>query len=296
MNLRQLQYFMVVAKELHFSRAAARLHIEASPLSRAIKELEEDLGIQLFNRDRRGTRLTHPGQVFLDGVERVFTALDDAAKGAKAAALGYRNTIKIALSDGSAQPRLAGILARCRAEQPEIEIRLTEVPLSAQLRGLRDDTFHVGFARSADVGDTILAQAVWSDPLVVTIPTRHPLLTHAAIPLSELLRYPLVMCHPELCTGYSKQIQRILRNSNVEPIVIEHVTSTEMMLTLVAAGYGLGFAARSQVAICKHSDIVLRSLATEDSSLTTYLLTPNIGLSPHLEGFISRVMESTDED
>ncbi|CAB3646945.1 LysR family transcriptional regulator [Achromobacter pestifer] len=294
MDLRHLRCFMVVAEELHFSRAAERLHIEPSPLSRTIKELEEDLGILLFKRDRRGTHLTHPGQVFLGEVRRVFMALDHAKKSVKAAASGYRSTLRIALSDGVAQPRLASILARCREEEPEVEVRLVEVPLAVQLRGLRDDTFDAGFSRSADVGDAIIAQPVWFDPLVVAVPTRHPLLSHKEIPLEELLRYPLVLCHPEVCVGCARQVQRILRMSDVEPMVAEHVTSTDMMLTLVAAGYGLGFATTSHIAVCKHPEVVARPLAVEGSALTTYLLTPETASSPQLGGFIERVMESAE--
>lgn len=294
MDLRHLRYFMAVAEELHFSRAAERLHIEPSPLSRTIKELEDELGIMLFKRDRRGTHLTHPGHVFLEEVRRVFMALDHAKQSVKAAASGYRSTLRIALSDSVAQPRLAAILARCREEEPDIDVRLFEVPLSVQLRGLRDDTFDAGFSRSADVGDAIIARPLWLDPLVVTIPTRHPLLAHKEIPLQELLRYPLVMCHPEICAGCSRQVQRILRNAEAEPLVVEHVTSMDMMLTLVAAGYGLGFATLTYIAVCKHPEIVARPLGVEGSILTTYLLTPDIDTSPQLGGFIDRVMESVE--
>ncbi|HCB1211890.1 LysR family transcriptional regulator [Alcaligenes sp.] len=294
MDLRHLRYFMAVAEELHFSRAAERLHIEPSPLSRTIKELEEELGIMLFKRDRRGTHLTHPGRVFLEEVRRVFMALDHAKQSVTAAASGYRSTLRIALSDSVAQPRLATILARCREEEPDVDVRLFEVPLSVQLRGLRDDTFDAGFSRSADVGDAIIAQPIWLDPLVVTVPTRHPLLAHKEIPLQELLRYPLVMCHPDVCAGCNRQLQRILRNADTEPLVVEHVTSMDMMLTLVAAGYGLGFATMAHIAICKHPEIVARPLGVEGSILTTYLLTPDIAPSPQLSGFIDRVMENAE--
>ncbi len=189
-----------------------------------------------------------------------------------------------------------GILARCRKEEPDIEIRLIEVPLSAQLRGLRDDTFDAGFSRSADVGGAIVAQPLWFDHLVVTVPIRHPLLAYKEIPLEELLRYPLVMCHPELWAGCSRQVRRILRSSDTEPLVIEHVTSVEMMFTLVAAGYGVGFATMTRIATCRHPEIVARPLGVADSSVTTYLLTPGINPSPQLGGFVERVMESAETE
>lgn len=90
MELRHLRYFIAVAEELHFARAAERLHIEQSPLSRAIKDLEYNLGVQLFERTTRSTRLTWAGQVFLDEARRVLSTLEQAKASAKAAATGYR--------------------------------------------------------------------------------------------------------------------------------------------------------------------------------------------------------------
>src|SRR3972149_1366663 len=100
MELRHLRYFIAVAEELHFARAAERLHIEQSPLSRALNDLDDDLGVQLSARTTRSTRLTWAGQVFLDEARRVLCPLDQAKASAKAAATGYRGTLRIALSDG----------------------------------------------------------------------------------------------------------------------------------------------------------------------------------------------------
>jgi DNA-binding transcriptional LysR family regulator len=89
------------------------------------------------------------------------------------------------------------LLAQCREEEPEVEIRLFEMPLVQQVKGLRSDLYDAGFAQSAEVGEDIIAELVWSDPLVLAIPPRHPLLAHKRIPLEEALHYPLVLCHPE---------------------------------------------------------------------------------------------------
>ena len=202
MDLRHLRCFIAVAEELHFARAAERLHIEQSPLSRAIKELEEDLGVRLFDRTTRSTRLTRAGQVFLEHVPRVFSALEQASNSIRAVAAGYQDQLRVALSDGITPPRLSALLAQCRQDDPDIEIRLFEIPLSQQIRGLNDELYDVGFAQSADVGDGIVAEAAWSEPLVVVMPARHPLLVHKRIPLDEVLRYPLVMCDPQSCEGY----------------------------------------------------------------------------------------------
>ena len=290
MELRHLRYFVAVAEELHFARAAERLHIEQSPLSRAIKDLEYDLGLQLFERTTRNTRLTWPGQVFLNEARRILAAVQQATESAQAAASGYRGKLRIALSDGIAQPRLASMLALCRVEDPDVEIRLFEVPLAQQVKGLHNGLYDVGFCNLDDVGKGIVAQPVWSDPLVIAVPARHPLLTHKRIPLEELIRYPLVMCHPEFYEGRHRQIGRLLCSANVEPIVAEYVSSVELMLTLVAAGYGLCIANQSHMAISPHSEVVARPLAGQPVKLITYLLRPDCKPSEPLGRFIDRAL------
>ncbi|WP_418648330.1 LysR family transcriptional regulator [Thauera butanivorans] len=290
MELRHLRCFVAVAEELHFTRAAERLHIEQSPLSRTIKELEDDLGALLFERNRRGTRLTQAGVVFLEGVRRLLTMLEQARENVKAISAGYRGSLRIAVSDGAVDPRLSSFLARCREEEPEVEIRLTEVPLAEQLRGLRTGIFEIGFAHTADLGEDIIAEPVWQDPIVLAIPTHHPLLALKEVPLEELARYPLVMCDPQVCEGYCRELTRLLRTLEREPTIVEHVASADMMLTLVGAGYGIGFTSAARVAICHHPDVVVRPLAIADAVLTTYLLRlDNTSPSMSLDRFTARL-------
>lgn len=295
MELRHLRYFVALAEELHFTRAAERLHIEQSPLSRTIKDLEDELGVLLFNRDRRGTHLTHAGQVFLQDVRRVFSSLEQATAGAKAAASGYRGTLRIAASDGTVEPRLSSWLARCREEEPEVEIRLFDVPLSEQLQGLRKGHFDAGLARADAVGEDIAAQAIWQDTLMLAVPARHPLLIHRSVPLNELSRYPLIACHPQACEGAYLQVARLLRTLEDEPCLVEQATSLDMMLTLVAAGYGLGFVTTAQMAAFRHPDVVVRPiLGSDDVMLTTYVLRAAANASQQLSRFIARLRTQSD--
>jgi DNA-binding transcriptional LysR family regulator len=288
-EIRHLRCFMAVAEELHFARAAVRLHIDQSPLSRAIKELESTLGAQLFERTTRSTRLTWAGQVFLEDARRVFAALDQAKINVKAAANGYHGTLRIAVSGGIVPSRLAALLAQCRAEEPEVEIRLFQTPLAQQLKGLRSDLYDLGFAQSDDVGDGILAEPLWRDPLVAAVPARHPLLTYKRIPLEDVLRYPLVLCHPETCEGCARQIERVLRSVDAEPIVADRVSTTDMLLALVAAGYGIGLTNAMHIAEFRHPEVVARPLAGRPVMLTTYLLRPECEPSEQLRHFIDRV-------
>lgn len=289
MELRHLRCFVAVAEELHFARAAERLHIEQSPLSRTIKELEEDLGEQLFVRTSRSTRLTRAGKLLLEHVPRIFTALEQARDSVKAAANGFHGQLRIALSDGITPSRLPTLLALCRQEEPEVEIRLFEVPLSQQIKGLHDDLYDVGFAQSDEVGDGIAVEPIWSDPLMVAVPARHPLLKHKRIPLDEVLRYPLVLCDPQVCEGHARQVERVLRRAEQEPMIAERVASCDLMMALVSAGFALGLAGAPHIVSSRESGVVARPLAGRSPMLTTYLLHREAETSEVLARFIERV-------
>lgn len=300
MELRHLRCFLAVAQELHFARAAEKLHIEQSPLSRAIKELEGELGVRLFDRNTRSTRLTRAGQVFMDHVPRVFAALTKARDSVRAVSAGFQGQLRIALSEGISQARLTALLSCCRVEEPDTEIRLYEVPLSQQIRGLEADLYDAGFSHSSEVGETLLAVSAWNDPMVVAVPSRHPLLAHKKLPLDEVLRYPLVLSDPEMCEGCSRQVARVLRSTDREPIVAEQVASQDLMVTLVAAGYGLGFSTEAHVSTCGHPEIVTRPLAGRTPVLTTYLIRRIGDPSETLQRFMKRALvaalnRATDE-
>ncbi|VFR54289.1 Transcriptional regulator, LysR family [plant metagenome] len=289
MELRHLRCFLAVAEELHFARAAEKLHIEQPPLSRAIKELEEELGVVLFARTTPSTRLTRAGKLFSDHVPRVFTALQQARDSVKAAANGFHGQLRIALSDGITPSRLPALLALCRQEEPEVEIRLTEGPLAQQIKGLHDDLYDVGFARADEAGDGIVALPVWSDPLMVAVPARHPLLAHKRIPLEELLRYPLVLCDPQACEGHARQVERVLRRVDMEPLVAERVASCDLMMALVSAGFALGLTGAAHIVASREQGVVARPLTGRSPLLTTYLLRLDAEPSETLARFIERV-------
>ena len=272
MELRHLRYFLAVAEELHFARAAERLHIEQSPLSRAIRELEEELGAQLFVRTSRSTRLTLAGKLLMENAPRVLLALDQARESVKAAANGFHGRLRVALSDGITPSRLQALLARCREEDPEIEIRLFEVPLAQQLSGLRDDLYDVGFSMADEVGDGIIIEPAWEDELMVAMPARHELLAHRRVPLDEVLQHPLVLGDPAVCEGHAKQIDRILRKQDREPLIEQYVATFDVMMTFVSAGLALGLAGAAHIASSREPGVVGRPLAGKSPMLTTYLL------------------------
>lgn len=296
MELRHLRCFLAVAEELHFARAAEKLHIEQSPLSRTVKELEEELGVQLFIRTSRSTRLTLAGRLFLKHVPRVFTALEQARESVKSAANGFHGQLRIALSDGITPSRLPALLARCREEDPEMEIRLFEVSLAQQLKGLHDDLYDAGFSMADEVGDGIIVEPAWEEELMVAVPARHPALAYKRIPLEEVLRYHLVLGDPAVCEGHARQIDRILRKQEKEPLVVQHVATFDVMMALVSAGLALGLAGTAHIAASREPGVVGRPLAGRSPMLTTYLLRRDTEPSQALARFIERLASQGSDD
>ena len=296
MELRHLRCFLAVAEELHFARAAEKLHIEQSPLSRTVKELEEELGVQLFIRTSRSTRLTLAGRLFLKHVPRVFTALEQARESVKSAAYGFHGQLRIALSDGITPSRLPALLARCREEDPEMEIRLFEVSLAQQLKGLHDDLYDAGFSMADEVGDGIIVEPAREEELMVAVPARHPALAYKRIPLEEVLRYPLVLGDPAVCEGHARQIDRILRKQEKEPLVVQHVATFDVMMALVSAGLALGLAGTAHIAASREPGVVGRPLAGRSPMLTTYLLRRDTEPSQALARFIERLASQGSDD
>lgn len=289
MELRHLRCFLAVAEELHFARAAERLHIDQSPLSRTIKELEEELGTRLFIRTTRSTQLTRAGRLFLEHVQRVFAALDQARDSVKSVANGFHGQLRIALSDGVTPSRLPALLAQCREEDPEVEVRLFEVALAQQIKGLHDDLYDAGFSMAEDAGDGIVVSPAWDDELMVVVPARHPLLAFKQVPLKEVLRYPLALGDPAVCEGHARQVDRFLRKLDQEPLIAQRVATFDVMMTLVSAGLALGLAGAAHIASSRELGVVARRLAGKPPMLTTYLLRRDAEPSEMLARFIERV-------
>lgn len=289
MELRHLRCFIAVAEELHFARAAERLHIDQSPLSRTIKELEEELGARLFVRTTRSTQLTRAGRLFLEHVQRVFAALDQARDSVKSVANGFHGQLRIALSDGITPSRLPALLAQRREEDPEVEVRLFEVSLAQKIKGLHDDLYDAGFSMAEDAGDGIAVSPAWDDELMVAVPARHPVLAFKQVPLKEVLRYPLALGDPAVCEGHARQVDRFLRKFDQEPLIAQRVATFDVMMTLVSAGLALGLAGEAHIASSREPGVVARRLAGKPPMLTTYLLRRDAEPSEMLARFIERV-------
>lgn len=198
--------------------------------------------------------------------------------------------LRLVISEASAQPPLARLLALQRTEASDVELSLSETSLGRQVEGLLTGLYDVGLAMSGEESRELTAEPVWQEPIALAVPARSPLLTYTHVPLPEALRYPMVLWHPTLCAGIHRQVGRIFDDVGEAPIVAEQVTSSDLMMTLVSAGYGIGLAPAAQIVAHRPLGVVMRPLAGLLPQLATYLLRPRAKASDTLSRFVVRAM------
>jgi len=198
--------------------------------------------------------------------------------------------LRLVISEAGAQRRLTSLLTLQRIEEPDVELSLTETIPGQQVEGLLTGLYDVGLAISCEENNGLTAEPIWQEPLALAVPARSPLLTYTRVPLPEALRYPMVLWHPTACAGIHRQVGRILDRVAETPVVSERVTSFDLMMTLVSAGYGIGLAPAAMIVAYRPLGVVMRPLAGFSPQLITYLLRPQAEASASLSRFALRAM------
>ncbi len=239
MELRHLRYFLAVADELHFGRAAVRLHIAQPPLSQQIRQLERELGFDLFLRTRRRVRLTDAGRVFRDEVRPLFERLGQAAVAAQRVARGESGGLAVGFVASATYALLPRLYRRFRERHPDVALTLSEMSTAEQVEALRAGRIHLGLARPPVGDETLAAEALADEPLAVALPARHPLAAQRALPLRALAQEPFVLFPRQPRPGWIDVVQDACRSAGFRPAVAQEVLELSTAVTLVAAGIGV---------------------------------------------------------
>jgi DNA-binding transcriptional LysR family regulator len=285
MELRHLRYFVALAEELHFGRAAERIGIEQSPLSRAIRQLESDLGVRLFTRTSRATRITPAGETFLVEARRILKTVSAARRATLAVATGVRGKLRIGVSESIAQPRLARLLVRCRVEQPDVEFMVLDRSERRQAIELRHGSLDVGLAPAAIFTDGLRSEPLWSSVLAVLLPPNHPLMIVRQVPIAALFREPKVLCHPELRHLLEGKISPASARGSLSFV---SVPSLPTLLEMVGAGIAVGVALSAQLDVLRRLDVLVRPLAESSPQVTTHAILRTDSPSENLNLFLLR--------
>lgn len=272
MDLRQLSHFIAVAEELHFTRAAERAGIEQSPLSRSIKKLEARLGVELFDRTTRTTRLTPAGEKLLHHARALLAAADEARVDVCSANGNGAGHLHVGICDGVPLPRVARLLAAVRQKDPRVCVHVHEMPMTQKVHELRSGFLDAALAPESGYGRGIVCEPVWQDPPVALIPSNHPLAVKEKLALADVVDEPLVLSRPDTGLGHSCQIEQILRAAKTTPNIVDRTTTVRMLVMLVFAGYGVGIATAAQIEAVGSDDLALCPLVDAQTKVKTWLM------------------------
>ena len=292
MELRQLRYFIAVAEELHFTRAAARLHIGQPPLSHAIQMLEADLGARLLERNKRWVRLTEAGRLFLADARRILTLAEQARDTARRADRGEMGELRIGFTYSTPlTPLFAAAINRYRQEYPQVTLILQELATLRQLEGLEQRSIDLGFIRPPElpIPPSIHTNALREDPLVVVLPSGHPLAAKAVLAIAELANESFVMYPQGAGTGIYPQIFRLCREAGFAPRITQTANESSTIIGLVAAGSGITLLPSSFERISLEG-VTYRPISDKGAITMLYLARREDETSPMVKAFVDMVV------
>lgn len=240
MKLMQLRYFLAVAQELHFGRAAERAHIEQSPLSRQIKLLEEELGVALFLRIKHRVELTDAGRALVPEAQAILEATERARRSVLQAQEGMTGRLTIGYTHLAIYTQLPKVLVEYRRRYPRVELVLRDNILTPeQIDLLAENRIDLGVlrppVRSSGIGLLTLLQ----ENLVIAIADGHPLAERKTVTMAELAEEPFICFERTLDSALQTLILRAGQDSGVQPRIVQEVGDIPTMLALVAAGMGI---------------------------------------------------------
>jgi DNA-binding transcriptional LysR family regulator len=239
MEFRHLRYFVAVAEELHFGRAAARLHLSQPPLSQQIRTLEEELGLKLFSRDRRRVELTHAGTVFLKEARQILSQMEHAAEAARRAGRGQIGPLVVACGPLATQTVLPMILKTFRKEHPEVDLSVKESNGHDLIDVLQQKQADVGLFIPEFTSDRLHRQSCLTLPLVAALPKDHPLASRRRIQMRQLANEPFVLFSHRRAVGFYDHIVGVCERGGFTPNIVREAGQHLTLLALVAAGYGV---------------------------------------------------------
>ncbi len=245
MELRQIRYFRQVATELSFTRAARMLHMAQPPLSRQIKLLEEELGVDLFERIGRGIRLTDAGRYFLDQTENLTRKLEEVVKATQRIGHKDKRWFGLGFVPSTLYGFMPQFIARLRALDTQVDIGLIEMTTLQQFDALKTGRIDVGIGRILLHDDEVERLVLRDERIVVALPVHHSLAKHKKLTLEDVVPQPLILYPARPRPSYADHVCDLFRVKGYTPDVIQEVNELQTAIGLVAAGVGVALVPES---------------------------------------------------
>jgi DNA-binding transcriptional LysR family regulator len=270
-ELRQLHYFVTLAEELHFGRAAERLHIVQPAVSQQLRRLEAELGVTLVDRSTRRVTLTAAGQRFLPEARAVLAAAQRARDAVGRPA--DRGALRLGTSIGLGE-RLARLLAAFQSRAPGRTVELVRMPASARLRQVADGTLDAALLRGASGHPGVRLEPVWTDALVVALPAAHPLADTPELALGQLRDLPVRLPARELNPPLVDLVTGACRAAGFEPRLAAAMDDQDMLATIAAGPPTWTVYYAAQAELLGARGVAFRELAPPGLHMPTMLAMP----------------------
>ncbi len=267
MELRHFRYFLKLAEELHFGRAAKRLGIAQPPLSKQIRQLEIELGFDLFHRTKRQVKLTPAGKVFLDEIKVAMAQVEQAIRKAERANRGEMSRLVVGFVEGvTYNGFLPYLVTEFRKQFPDVQIELQEMTSLMQAQALIEHRIDIGLVLMRPSDPTQIGiEHLWSDKLVIAMHRDHPLASRTEIDLAELGNEPFIIFPKHVSPVLYDRIIESFERVGFRPRFVQEAVQVPTVTSLVAAGVGvalvpesLSHLGRKDVALCPARDFVMR--------------------------------------
>jgi DNA-binding transcriptional LysR family regulator len=284
-ELFQLRCFVVVAEELHFGRAAARLFMTQPPLSRQIQLLEHALGVKLLERSTRLVTLTAAGKSFYSNAVHLLKQADQAAIEAKRIDKGQTGRVVLGFTAVAGYDLIPRLLSAARTGLPEVDIVLKEMVSMDQIAALASNVIDLGFVRPLNTKHSFSTELVSSEPLMLAVHASHPLARRRSIHPADLKSEQLIMHSPDEGKYFYNLITGLMASSGVRPNYVQHLEQNHTILALVRAGLGAAIVPAS----AKHlqfQNIVFKSLWENQVRAEIYLAWRADSHNPALESVL----------
>jgi DNA-binding transcriptional LysR family regulator len=239
MDLRQLRCFIAVAEEMHFGRAAERLHIASPALSRMVRTLEEEIGTPLLLRTTRAVTLTKAGLGFLEDAQAILARTDDAARNAREIADTNRMTLRVGAIDSASASILPAAIKLLRDANPNTDVRLTETMTAPQLQMLRTGRLDIALIRPPMTATEFPFETLRHEHLVALMPDRHPLATKAQLTMDDLRDQPVIIPAKRARPYAYDLVMAYFATVGCVPRIVQETTEKPAMLAMVAVGIGV---------------------------------------------------------
>jgi DNA-binding transcriptional LysR family regulator len=245
LELRHLRYFVAVAEELHFGRAAQRLHMAQPPLSQQIRSLEREVGVPLLERTHRRVRLTAAGAAFYDEARSILDHVKLAVQLAQRAGHGEIGRLAIGFVGSAMYGLLPDIVRVYRSRYPDVELSLTEAPTVEQVTAIREGRIDVGFVRTSVTDSALRCETLLAEPLVVALPQDHARAGAPSVALRHLAEEPFVIFPRQLGHGFYDVILAACLQAGFQPRIVQEAIQMQTIVSLVAAGIGIALVPQS---------------------------------------------------